>query len=517
MEKTVGNTTVFPNMSEVANRRAVPYVMSEDGSIESISIYHQGGTGSAILAVYGDASGQPGTRLGVTNSTLINGIAGWQTISLQSPVAVSAGQTIWLAWVFENDPGMRWTAGTRAARCRPRPGRAGCRPASEHRPRTTPATASTRTTAPQSADNTIGNTTVFPNVSEVANRRAIPCVMSEDGFLKSISVYHQGGTGNAILAVYGDASGQPGTRLGVTNSTPVNSTEGWQTISLQSPVAVSAGQTIWLAWVFENDPGMRWIAGTPGRAMSPATWSGGMPTSFGSSSVTTGFYSIYATYSPEGEIPAEVIVDNRRRGGIIDGHVECIRRTQSVVDEFHGLMDSRLHVHSSPRIWCRGLRITCMHGGRSRSADIPQYRTRSAAAARCWARSASIRPSTAAGGICWASLHFTDARERDRPVGSQLCLRAPMPTRSDSFLSLEDREEDGQARMRQNRAVVGLSRGLLTSGDLADDGGQRGLYHPQVQDGPGVPGQFGHCDVQLHQGGELPPGGPGHRSPGPGA
>ena len=318
-DRTVGNTTVFPNVSEVANRRAVPCVMNEDGTVKSISIYHQGGTGQAILAVYGDAGGQPGTRLGVTNSTLVSGVAGWQTISLQSPVAVSAGQKIWLAWVFEDDPGMRWTAGGSGRAMSPATWSGGM-PTSFGTSTSYDASYSIYANyTPRSADETIGYMMVFPNVSEVANRRAIPCTMSKNGFLKSISVYHEGGTGNAILAVYGNTSGRPGTRLGATNSTPVNSTAGWQTISLQSPVAVSAGQTIWLAWVFENDPGMRWIEGTPGRAMSPAAWSGGMPTSFGASSVTNALYSIYATYSPEGEIPAEVIVDNRDAGASSTG------------------------------------------------------------------------------------------------------------------------------------------------------------------------------------------------------
>ena len=133
----------------------------------------------------------------------------------------------------------------------------------------------------------IGNTTVFPNISTVANRRAMPFVMNEAGSLTSISIYHQGGTGRAILAVYGDASGRPGSRLAVTDSTTINSAEGWQTIALQNPVAVSAGQTIWLAWVFENDPGLRWTEGAPGRASSAATWSGGMPDSFGASTANT--------------------------------------------------------------------------------------------------------------------------------------------------------------------------------------------------------------------------------------
>jgi hypothetical protein len=411
--RTAGYTTVFSNISEVSNRRAMPIVASQAGSLESISIYHEGGSGHAILAVYSDASGLPGNLLGITNSTLIHGSAGWQTIALKSPVAVTAGQTIWLAWVFEIDPGMRWTPGT--------PGRAssaatwsGGMPTSfgecststglysiyatygsgSGADVTAPGTVSNLnasagngqisltwtnpsdadfagvkilrktgsnptgptdgTVAYAGADNhftdsgltngtkhyyavfsydevpnysagitanatpvagtgaaTVGYTTVFANTSTISNRRAMPVVTSQAGALESISIYHEGGSGHAVLAVYSNASGLPGNLLGITNSTLINNSAGWQTIGLKSPVTVSAGQTIWLAWVFEIDPGMRWTPGLPGRAISSATWSGGMPTSFGASSTSTGQYSIYATYASGGaDVTAPGIVTN---------------------------------------------------------------------------------------------------------------------------------------------------------------------------------------------------------------
>ncbi len=121
--------------------------------------------------------------------------------------------------------------------------------------------------------------------------------MPESGTLQSITIYHEGGTGNVLLGVYDD-SASPGSRLGVTASTAINAGAGWQTIDLISPVNVSSGQTIWLAWVFENNPGIRYTTGTPGRASSSQTWSGGMPDPFGSATVANYIYSIYATYTP---------------------------------------------------------------------------------------------------------------------------------------------------------------------------------------------------------------------------
>jgi len=78
---------------------------------------------------------------------------------------------------------------------------------------------------------------------------------------------------------------------------PVNFIAGWQTISLQSPVTVSTGQTVWLSWIFENAVGVRHTTGLPARAQSTASWSGGMPATFGTASFADYRYSVYCTYT----------------------------------------------------------------------------------------------------------------------------------------------------------------------------------------------------------------------------
>ena len=111
----------------------------------------------------------------------------------------------------------------------------------------------------------VGDTTVFNNIT-TSGRRAMPYTMTEDGEMSSISMYHEAGAGgDMILAVYDD-NGGPDALIGVTASTPVSASAGWQTIDLTVPVEVYLGETIWLAWVFENNPGIRYKAGTPGRA-----------------------------------------------------------------------------------------------------------------------------------------------------------------------------------------------------------------------------------------------------------
>jgi hypothetical protein len=144
--------------------------------------------------------------------------------------------------------------------------------------------------------NTAGNTEVFSNSVAMSDRRAVPVTFSEAGEIQSISIYHNGSTGNVLMGVFSDLSGLPSSRLGVTASTPVNPSAGWQTVSLSAPLAVSAGQTVWLAWVFQNSTSVRYAAGTPGRALSTAKWTTGMPTAFGTAGLANYKYSIYCTY-----------------------------------------------------------------------------------------------------------------------------------------------------------------------------------------------------------------------------
>ena len=71
--------------------------MPEDGSIQSISIYHEGGSGDMLLAVYSDVNDLPGQRLAITEETSIHSYQGWQTVKLTTAVDVNEGDTIWLA------------------------------------------------------------------------------------------------------------------------------------------------------------------------------------------------------------------------------------------------------------------------------------------------------------------------------------------------------------------------------------------------------------------------------------
>lgn len=147
---------------------------------------------------------------------------------------------------------------------------------------------------------TLGITTIGTSDSKHATRRAMPYTMSEDGILQSITMHIAGGTGDVQLGVYADNNGVPGNKVGQTNVTVVRSTRGWQTVSLQSPVTVNNGDTIWLAWIFSNNPGIAYVSGSPGRYQATgSSWSANgnnMPSSYGSGSQSNYRYSVYANY-----------------------------------------------------------------------------------------------------------------------------------------------------------------------------------------------------------------------------
>jgi hypothetical protein len=79
----------------------------------------------------------------------------------------------------------------------------------------------------------------------------------------------------------------------------VNSAAGWQTISLATPVNVTSGQKVWLAWVFENKPYVRYQAtGIPGSVSTiSSTWPSGMPSIFGSNFNANYEFSVYCTFT----------------------------------------------------------------------------------------------------------------------------------------------------------------------------------------------------------------------------
>ncbi|MDX8339288.1 T9SS type A sorting domain-containing protein [Draconibacterium sp. IB214405] len=308
----LGQTDIYAATTPVSARRAIPVTFTENGKIGSISIYHHGGTGNVLLGVYSDASGYPGTILGVTASTRVNATQGWQTVSLTDSVSVGSGETVWLAFIFENSVTIRYEVGS--------PGRAastetwssglsadfGVSDVANYNYSMYCTYVVDTTVVPGPSGVDLGQTDIYAATTPVSARRAIPVTFTENGKIGSISIYHHGGTGNVLLGVYSDASGYPGTILGVTASTRVNATQGWQTVSLTDSVSVGSGETVWLAFIFENSVTIRYEVGSPGRAASTETWSSGLSADFGVSDVANYNYSMYCTYVVDTIIPKSI-------------------------------------------------------------------------------------------------------------------------------------------------------------------------------------------------------------------
>jgi hypothetical protein len=403
-----GNTNIYSLASLSTVRRAMPVTFSEAGQIQSISVYHNAGSGNVLLGVYSDGAGFPSALLGVTPSTAVRTTAGWQTVTLTTPVPVSSGQKVWLTWVFQNVSNIRyertgtpasvstggtWSSGLPSAFGTSWNGNfkfsVYCTYTTDAVPDVTkpivtaftiPATSASlivpvsnftatdnkavtgfkltetsaaplvgdagwTTVAPTSytfatvgtktlyawakdkAGNVsesvsaqveiltkIGNTQTFGLASLSTVRRAIPVTFNEAGQIQSISVYHNAGSGNVILGVYSDVAGRPSELLGVSPSTAVRTTAGWQKVSLTTPVNVTSGQKVWLAWVFQNAPKIRYaITSAPASVSSSSTWSSGIPSTFGTSWNGNFKFSVYCTY----------IADNTK-SAVIAGEIEPV-------------------------------------------------------------------------------------------------------------------------------------------------------------------------------------------------
>ncbi len=336
-ENLIGFDNLGDRTTTSANRRAMPVVMPEDGTITSIAMFHEAGQGDMRLAVYSGSGTNPNNRIAVTDVTTVSSQTGWQTIQLQQPVQISANETLFLAWVYENNPGIRYRQGS--------PGRIDAGSGwSSGMPSSWGSTANQSSwiyniyanyTPSSGSNNNGGSSTTtrvgYENLGDLvsaaaSNRRAMPIDMPSDGQITSISMYHEGGSNDMTLAVYDGSGTTPQNRLGITPITPVNNSAGWQTIDLEQPVSVSTNQRLFLAWVYEDSVEVRYYSGTPGRINSNQGWSDGIMPSFwqGSTSQSNWVYNIYANYTTasfksstkKGVNHNESIIDTRLKNNI---------------------------------------------------------------------------------------------------------------------------------------------------------------------------------------------------------
>ena len=78
----------------------------------------------------------------------------------------------------------------------------------------------------------LGYDTIGVLTASGPNRRGIPVTPISDGFINSITFYHNNVSGNAMVGVYDDDSFSPDSRLAFVSSFSINSGAGWQTVPL---------------------------------------------------------------------------------------------------------------------------------------------------------------------------------------------------------------------------------------------------------------------------------------------
>ena len=171
--------------------------------------------------------------------------------------------------------------------------------------------ASVYTSIPNSDPILVGYTDIFSMKVYSCYRRAQQVTIPSNGNIESITMYHGPGKGNLLYGVYANNGNAPGSLLATTPVTPNSPSLGWQTVNLSSPLAVSADQKVWLAWVFTNGTDIYYGNGTPGRAHSDEFWTGSLPDPFGSASFSNYIYSIYLTMYPEGSPKSGETENNR--------------------------------------------------------------------------------------------------------------------------------------------------------------------------------------------------------------
>lgn len=155
---------------------------------------------------------------------------------------------------------------------------------------------------------TVGRTEASGTTSQMLSRSAQRITMPEGGTITSISFYHGATGAQVVVGIYNDNGDNPGTLLERSGIMGVENA-GWQTIPLSNPVPASAGQTLWLAWMFQSGPSTKFIndGSVNGyRHVNGSTWTYDpntiLPSSFGTSAgwLQERIYSVYATYTPSG-------------------------------------------------------------------------------------------------------------------------------------------------------------------------------------------------------------------------
>lgn len=217
-----------------------------------------------------------------------------------------------------------------------------------------------------------GESIKLSKITTTANRRAMPFFVPREGKVTSVSIYHNGGDKTMILGVYDGTAETPSNLLSATEITDVSPNNGWQTIDLITPVNVADSQQVWLAWVFESNPGIYYASGTPGRVDSDNSWNNKMPELWGDSAKPSDYvYSIFANLLPTDTLvskitcPSTVLVSDTfqlNSDGSQDPAHEIISYKWDFGDGTISDIPKPLHIYALANTYSISLKITNSQG-----------------------------------------------------------------------------------------------------------------------------------------------------------
>jgi|WetSurMetagenome_2_1015567.scaffolds.fasta_scaffold21245_4 hypothetical protein len=141
-----------------------------------------------------------------------------------------------------------------------------------------------------------GTTSYTPVVNSV---RANSIVASKDGTIVSLGINIRTASSSAtvMMAIYADASGNPGAILAQTDAT-VTSATGWLEMALDTPVDVTSGTTYWIAFAASTATTLRFNSATGTNTLYYVTQTyGSFPDPFGTASTTSNIVTQRMTYS----------------------------------------------------------------------------------------------------------------------------------------------------------------------------------------------------------------------------
>jgi hypothetical protein len=149
----------------------------------------------------------------------------------------------------------------------------------------------------------LGIQTVGGSTASLTTRTAVPYTFTEAGEIVAAVIYtNMNGSSKVnrlIMAAYDNTgtAGKPGNKLAETNTVILSDVTGWMRVNFKTPLSVTNGQTVWLAWITEKTASTYYTAGTPGYAWTTGnTWANGLPAAYGTSTQNNSLFSIYFIY-----------------------------------------------------------------------------------------------------------------------------------------------------------------------------------------------------------------------------